>query len=43
MERVLIITAKTVPVTIARIIIIEKILVALKYKKSSKDKYYRLY
>ena len=42
-ERVLIITAKAVPVTTARIIIIERILVASKYKKSGKDRYYRLY
>ena len=43
MEKALIITAKAVPVTIIRIIIIERILMALKYKKGSKDKYYRLY
>ena len=42
-ERALTTTAKAVPVTTAKIIIIERILVALKYKKSSKDRYYRLY
>jgi hypothetical protein len=42
-ERVLIITAKAVPVTIIRIIIIERILVALEYKEGGKDRYYRLY
>jgi len=43
MERALIITAGTVPVIIARIIIIERILMALEYKEGSKDRYYRLY
>jgi hypothetical protein len=42
-ERALIITAGVVPVIIIRIIIIERILVALEYKKGSKDRYYRLY
>jgi len=42
-ERALIITARVVPVIIIRIIIIERILVASEYKKSSKDRYYRLY
>ena len=48
-ERAPIITAGIVPVIIARIIIIERItiieriLVALEYKKGSKDRYYRLY
>ena len=42
-ERAPIITAKAVPVTTARIIIIEKILIALEYKESGKDKYYRLH
>jgi len=42
-ERAPIITARTVPVIIARIIIIERILVALEHKKSGKDKYYRFY
>ena len=42
MEKVLIITAKAVPVTTVKIITIERILVALKYKESS-NKYYRLY
>ena len=42
MEKVLIITAKAVPVTIAKIIIIERILVASEYKESS-NKYYRLH
>ena len=42
-ERALIITARTVLVIIIRIIIIERILVALEYKKGSKDRYYRLY
>jgi hypothetical protein len=35
--------AGIVPVIIIRIIIIERILVALEYKKGSKDRYYRLY
>ena len=43
MERVLIMTAGVVLVIITRIIIIERILVALEYKESSKDRYYRLY
>jgi len=37
-----IIIAGMVLVIIARIIIIERMLVALKYKKGSKDRYYRL-
>ena len=43
MEKALIITAKAVPVTITRIIIIERILVALEHKEGSKNRYYRLY
>ena len=43
MERALIITAKVVPITTIRIIIIERILVASEYKKGGKDRYYRLY
>jgi len=43
MERALIITAKAVPVIIMRIIIVERMLVALEYKEGSKDGYYRLY
>ena len=43
MEKILIITARAVPVTTIRIIIIERILVASEYKKSGKDRYYRLY
>ena len=43
MERALITTAKAVLVTTTRITIIERILVALKYKEGSKDKYYKLY
>ena len=43
MERALIITARTVLVIIARIIIIKRILVALEYKKGIKDGCYRLY
>jgi len=43
MKRALVIIARTVLVIIARIIIIERILVALEYKKGSKDKYYRFY
>ena len=35
--------AGVVPVIITRIIIIERMLVALEYKKGSKDGYYRLY
>ena len=42
-EKVLIITARAVPVTTIKIIIIEKILVALKYKEGNKDRYYRFY
>jgi len=42
-ERALIITARTVPVITARMIIMERILVALEHKKGSKDGYYRLY
>ena len=42
-ERALTITARTVPVIIARITIIERILVASEHKKGSKDRYYRLY
>ena len=42
-ERALIIIAGTVPVIITRIIIIERILVALEYKKGGKNRYYRLY
>jgi hypothetical protein len=42
-ERALIITARAVLVIITRITVIERILVALKYKESSKDRYYRLY
>ena len=43
MEKVPTITARAVPVIITKITIIERILVALKYKKGSKDRYYRLY
>ena len=43
MEKVLIIIAKAVLVTIIKIIIIIKILVVLEYKKGNKDRYYRLY
>ena len=43
MERALTTTAKAVLVTTTKIIIIERILVALKHKEDSKDKYYRLY
>ena len=43
MEKTLIIIAKAVLVTIIKMIIIERILVILKYKKGSKDGYYRLY
>ena len=49
MEKALIITARMVPVIIARIIIIERItiieriLVVLEHKKGSKDRYYRFY
>ena len=41
-ERAPIITAGMVLVIITRIIIIERMLVALEYKKGSKDRYYRL-
>ena len=43
MERALIITARAVPVIIIRIIIIERILAVLEYKKGSKNRYYKLY
>ena len=43
MEKVLTTTARAVPVTTIRITIIERILVALKYKEGGKDRYYRLY
>jgi len=42
-ERAPITTAGTVPVIIVRIIIIERMLVALEHKKGGKDRYYRLY
>ena len=42
-ERALIITARAVLVIIVRIIIIKRMLVALEYKESSKNKYYRFY
>ena len=42
-EKVLIIMARAVPMTIIRIIIIERMLIALKYKEGGKDRYYRLY
>ena len=42
-ERALIIIARTVLVIIVRITVIERILVALEYKESSKNRYYRLY
>ena len=43
MERAPIIIARVVLVIITRIIIIERILVVLKHKKGSKNRYYRLY
>jgi hypothetical protein len=42
-KRALIITAKTVLVTIIRIITIKRILVALKHKEGNKNRYYKLY
>ena len=42
-ERALIIIARIVLVIITKIIIIERILIALEYKEGSKDKYYKLY
>jgi len=42
-ERAPTIIARAVLVIIIRIIIIERILVVLEYKKGSKDRYYRLY
>jgi hypothetical protein len=42
-EKTLITTAKAVPVTTIKITIIKRILVALKYKKGSKNRYYKLY
>jgi hypothetical protein len=41
-ERALIIIARAVLVIIIRITIIERMLVALEYKKGGKDRYYRL-
>ena len=35
--------AKAVLITTIRITIIERILIALKYKKGSKDRYYKLH
>jgi hypothetical protein len=43
MERALIIIAKAVLVIITRVTTIERILVVLKHKEGSKDRYYRLY
>ena len=43
MERAPIIITRAILVIIARIIIIERILVASEYKEGSKNKYYRLY
>jgi len=43
MERAPITTARTVLVIIARIIIIERILVASEHKESGKNRYYRHY
>ena len=43
MEKILIITVKAVPVIIIKKIIIKRILVALKYKKGNKDRYYIFY
>ena len=42
MERALIIIAKAVPVITTKIIIIEKMLVALKHKEGNKNRYYGL-
>jgi hypothetical protein len=42
-ERALIIIAKAVPVITTKITIMERMLVALKYKEGGKDKYYRLH
>ena len=42
-ERALITTTGAMLVIIARITIIERILVALEYKEGSKNEYYRLY
>ena len=42
MEKALIIITKAVPVTTVRMMIMERILIALKYKKSG-NRYYRLY
>ena len=43
MEKILIITAKAVLMIITKITTIKRILVALKHKEGSKDRYYRLY
>ena len=42
-KKALIIIARAVPVIIAKIIIIERILVASEHKENSKNGYYRLY
>ena len=42
-KRAPIIMAGIVPVIIVRIIIIERILIVLEYKKGGKDRYYRFY
>ena len=42
-KRALIIMARAVLVITTKIITIKRILVALEYKESSKDRYYRLY
>jgi len=43
MERAPTTTARTVPVTTARIIIMERILVASEHKKGGKNRCYKLY
>ena len=43
MKRALIIIAKAVLITIIRMMIIKRILIASEYKEGSKDGYYRLY
>ena len=42
-EKALTITARAMLVTTIRVIIIERMLVALKYKESGKDRCYRLH
>ena len=42
-KRALTTTAKAVPITTTKIIIIERILIISEYKEGNKDRYYRFY